>query len=105
MKEYWSNLTTGKKAKLIGIVLLVIIALIFVVRNWQPTEVIFVFFRMHIPLTLIIVISGAIGFAFASLFDYRKFKVRDNEIKKLSEQLEAAKKLEGSPAAEKHVDL
>lgn len=89
MKEYWQDLSTGKKVKLVMTILLVIIALTFVVRNWQPTEVIFVFFRMHIPLTLIILISGAIGFAMASLFDYKKFRAHKEEIKALNTKLSA----------------
>ena len=87
MKEYWQDQPLSKKIRIIFIVLLVIIALIFVVRNWQPVEVIFVFFRMHIPLTLIILISGIIGFAIGSLFDYKKFKQRDIEIKRLTQKL------------------
>ena len=87
MKEYWNNLSTGKKIRLIITMVLVICAIIFAARNWRDTEVIMVFFRMKMPLTLIIVLSGAIGFATASLFDYRKFRKRDAEIKRLNEKL------------------
>lgn len=87
MKENWQNLPLSKKIRIIFIVLVSIIALIFVIRNWQPVEIIFVFFRLHVPLTLIIIISGLIGFAIGSLFDYKKFKQRDNEIKRLTQKL------------------
>lgn len=87
MKEYWQNLPLSKKIRIIFIVLVSIIALIFVIRNWQPVEIIFVFFKLQVPLTLIILISGLIGFAIGSLFDYKKFKQRDNEIKRLTQKL------------------
>ena len=94
MKEYWQNLSTGRKVKLVVTVLLTLCALIFAARNWKETEVILVFWKVKMPLTLVIVISTAIGFAIASLFDYRKFKVRDAEIKRLNNKL-----LEQSEAA------
>lgn len=87
MKEYWSSLSFGRKVRLIITLLLVICVITFAARNWRSTEVIFVFFRLELPLTLIILLSGAVGFATASLFDYRKFKVRDAEIKRLNEEL------------------
>lgn len=86
MKEYWNNLSTAKKIRLIVTALLVICALTFALQNWTETEVRLVFFRISMPLTLVILFSGIIGFAFASIFDYRKFKKRDAEIKKLNDE-------------------
>lgn len=95
MKEYWQNLSTGRKVKLILTIVLSLCAIIFAARNWRETEVILVFFKVRMPLTLVIVISAVIGFAIASLFDYKKFKARDIEIKRLNnkllEQIESAK--------------
>lgn len=95
MKEYWQNLSTGRKIKLIVTIALSLCAIIFAARNWRETEVILVFLKVRMPLTLVIVLSAAIGFAIASLFDYRKFKARDAEIKRLNnkllEQAEAAR--------------
>ena len=94
MKEYWQNLSTGRKTKLIVTIVVSLCAIIFAARNWRETEVILVFLKVKMPLTLVIVISAAIGFAIASLFDYRKFKARDAEIKRLNNKL-----LEQSEAA------
>lgn len=94
MKEYWQNLSTGRKIKLIVTIVVSLCAIIFAARNWRETEVILVFLKVKMPLTLVIVISAAIGFAIASLFDYRKFKARDAEIKRLNNKL-----LEQSEAA------
>lgn len=87
MKEYWNNLSTGKKIRLIINVLLGLFAMIFAIRNWQSTEVILVFIKMKLPLTLIILLCLAIGFGLASLFDYKKFKKRDKEISQLKERI------------------
>ena len=87
MKEYWQNLTTAKKTKLIFTLVLSLCAIIFAARNWRETEVILVFLKVKMPLTLVIIISAGIGFAIASLFDYRKFKARDIEIKRLNNKL------------------
>jgi len=91
MKEYWSNLSGGRKVRLIIIILVGICAVIFAARNWKDTEVILVFLKIQMPLTLVIVLSSAIGFAIASLFDYRKFKTRDQEIARLKKEIEQKK--------------
>lgn len=87
MKEYWNELNTNGKIKLIFKVLLAIMALIFAIRNWESTPVILVFFKMNLPLTIIILLSLAIGFALASLFDYRKFKEKNKEIGELKSKI------------------
>ena len=93
MKEYWNNLSLSRKIRLIITILVGICAVIFAARNWKDTEVILVFLKIQMPLTLVIVLSSAIGFAIASLFDYRKFKVRDQEIIRLKKELEQKKEL------------
>lgn len=87
MKEYWNDLTKGQKTKLILKIVLGLLALTFAIRNWQSVQVIVVFFSMKIPLTLVIVLSGIIGFAMASLFDYRKFKKKNTEIAELKSKI------------------
>jgi len=91
MKDYWNNLTLSRKIRLIITVVLGLCAIIFAARNWRETEVILVFFKIRMPLTLVILLSAVAGFAVASLFDYRKFKMRDTEIVKLKKQLEERK--------------
>ena len=83
MKEYWLDMSSSQKIKLIFKIILGLFALIFAVRNWQLTEVVLVFFKMKLPLTIIIVLCVAVGFALASLFDYRKFKLKNKEIDEL----------------------
>jgi|TARA_R110000737_G_scaffold17480_2_gene35189 uncharacterized integral membrane protein len=87
MKEYWNDLTSGEKTKLILKIILGILVLIFAIRNWQSTPVKMVFFEMNLPLTIIIVLCLGIGFALASVFDYRKFKIKNKEITDLKSKI------------------
>jgi uncharacterized integral membrane protein len=87
MKEYWNDLTSGQKTKLILKILLGILAFIFAIRNWQSTPVVLLFFEMNLPLTIIIALCLAIGFAVASVFDYRKFKAKNKEISLLKSKI------------------
>lgn len=93
MKEYWSGLTSSQKTKLILKVVIGLFALIFAIRNWQSVQVILVFFKMELPLTLIIVLCIAVGFVTSSLFDHRKFKLKNKEIAELKAKLAAQKEL------------
>ena len=92
MKEFWTSLSTWKKFKLILTIILVIFACIFAIYNWQETEVNFLFFRVKISLTLLIVICLVTGYFSSTLFDYRKHKVKQLEVNKLKDEL---KKLKG----------
>ncbi len=87
MKEYWNNLNATQKTKLVLKILVGLLALIFAIRNWQSVEVILVFFSMKIPLTLVILMCVGIGFALASVFDYRKFRAKNKEILELKQKL------------------
>jgi uncharacterized integral membrane protein len=89
MIEYWKDLSGGQKTKLVLKIVLGIFAFIFVLRNWQSVEVIPVFFKVQMPLTLVILFSIIVGFALASIFDYKKFKVKNEEIKSLKAKLTA----------------
>jgi len=87
MKEYWGNLTTGQKAKYIGFGILGILVLLFAIFNWQSTELHFVFLKINIPLTLLILICMLGGYAFSALMDYKKFRVKDKEIEALKKEI------------------
>lgn len=89
MKEHWNSLNGTQKAKLIFKIILIIFAIIFVIRNWQDVEVIPIFLKVQMPLTLVILFSMGVGFAVASLFDYRKFKAKNKEIEELKAKLPA----------------
>ena len=95
MKDYWNSISTGKKIRLIFILFLVLLGLIFAIRNWQSTEVILVFYKVELPLTLIITISGIIGYAISALFEFRKFMKKDKEIADLKEKIKNLMKDKG----------
>ncbi len=88
MKDFWNGLTTGQKAKYIISGIVAILGLIFAIMNWTAVEVHFILIRIDIPITLLIVFSMAAGYGLATLFDYRKFRKKDKEIKSLQTQLD-----------------
>jgi uncharacterized integral membrane protein len=87
MKEYWNDLSSAQKTKLVLKIILGLLAVIFAVRNWEMTEVVLVFFKMKLPLTIIIILCVFIGFALASIFDYRKFRLKNKEIDELKTKI------------------
>jgi uncharacterized integral membrane protein len=91
LREYWDNLTVGGKIKFVLKVILGILAFLFALFNWQNTELHLVFIRLQMPLTILILAFGGIGFVLSSIFDYRRFKKKDEEIAALKKELEGLK--------------
>lgn len=89
LKAYWENLTTMGKVKFVSKIILGIIAFLFAVFNWQSTELHLVFLKLELPLTILILICVAIGFVLSSVFDYKRFKKKDEEIASLKKELES----------------
>jgi uncharacterized integral membrane protein len=87
LKAYWDSLSLPGKIKFILKIILIILALLFTVFNWQSIDVHLVFGKIHLPLTVLIVLCIAIGFVLSSIFDYRRFKKKDLEIEQLKKQL------------------
>jgi uncharacterized integral membrane protein len=89
MIEYWLGLSTWKKVKWISMLILGILVFVFAVINWQIVEVDFIFFRIKISITLLIVACLAVGYGLSTIFEYRTFKKKDEEIKALKSKLES----------------
>ena len=87
MKEFWDGLTRAQKIKYIVSGIAVILGLIFAIMNWTSVEIHFILTRVNMPITLLIVLSMAAGYGLATLFDYKKFKGKNKEIKSLKSQL------------------
>lgn len=87
MKEFWSELTTAQKTKYIISGIAAILGLIFAIMNWNSVNVHLVFTSISIPITVLIVLSMAAGYGLATLFDYKKFRGKDKEIKSLKSQI------------------
>lgn len=91
MKEWWDGLTSSQKIKYIISAIAGILVLIFAIVNWKMVNVNLLITTVRIPITLLIVLSLAGGFGLATLFDYRKFKKKDKEIKSLKTQLDMSR--------------
>ena len=88
MKEWWDGLNSQQKIKYIVSAVAGLLVLIFAIVNWKSTNVNLLVTTVRIPVTLLIILSLAGGFGLATLFDYRKFKKKDKEIKSLKNQLQ-----------------
>jgi uncharacterized integral membrane protein len=93
MRDYWLMLTPWKKFKFIVSIISVIFVVIFAIVNWQEAEINFLFFKIKISITLLIVICLLAGYITSTLFDFRKYKLKDREISKLKLRI---KELESS---------
>lgn len=87
MKDWWDSLSSSQKFKYIISAVSGILVLIFAIVNWKTVPVSLLITTVRIPITLLIVLSLAGGFGLATLFDYRKFRNKDKEIKSLKAQL------------------
>ncbi len=87
MKEVWMLLTPWKKFKLIMSLLLIAYVVIFAIINWQFQSLNFIFFKLEIPMTLLVFVCLGVGYLFSTLFDYKKFKAKDAEIERLSNRI------------------
>lgn len=94
MKDYWDSLTVMGKTKLILAILIGIFTFVFAIQNWRRVEVKHIIGSSYMPLTIIILLSIGAGFLMATIFDYRKFKKKDAEIKQLKEKLTAIKTIQ-----------
>lgn len=88
MKEFWSTLSLWKKIKFVLSVILGIYVLLFALVNWQEAEINFILFKVQISITLLILVCLVVGYLVSNIFDYKKYKVKDLEIKNLKSQLE-----------------
>lgn len=89
MNDYWKSLSTAQKFKYIISGIIGILVLVFAILNWESTKVHFIIGEIRISKTLLILLSLAGGFGLASIFDYRKFRKKNKEIKDLKSKLES----------------
>jgi uncharacterized integral membrane protein len=92
MLDYWKSLSANEKFFLVLKFLIGLLFLIFIVRNWQSIEVNLVFFKLSLPLTLVILLSAGLGAFIASFWFIKKINDKNTEIKRLAnKQLELEK--------------
>lgn len=92
MSEYWESLSGLKKVKLIATIILSIFVITFAIVNWQEIEVEFIFFRLKMYVTLLIIICLSLGYLIASLFEYKYYNQKQKEVLALQAELTELKK-------------
>ncbi len=91
MTEYWNTLSLLNKAKFVLSVILGIIGVVFATLNWKEQDVHLLFVQTKMPLTLLIIFSMIVGYAFSFIFSYKKFRAKDKEIELLRSELDDLK--------------
>ena len=92
MGEYWGSLSGLKKVKLIATIILSVFVVIFAIVNWQEIEVEFIFFRLKMYVTLLIIICLSLGYLISSLFEYKYYNQKQKEVLALQAELAELKK-------------
>lgn len=92
MGEYWESLSSLKKVKLVATVILGVFVITFALVNWQEIEVEFIFFRLKMYVTLLIVVCLSIGYLISSLFEYKYYNEKQKEVSALQAELTELKK-------------
>lgn len=60
--------------------------------NWKEQEVHMLIRKVYMPLTLMIVFSIAVGYAWSFLFNFQKFRKKDKEISTLMNNIDDLKR-------------
>ncbi len=92
MGEYWESLSGLKKVKLIATIILSVFVIVFAIVNWQEIEVEFIFFRLKMYVTLLIIICLSLGYLISSLFEYKYYNQKQKEVLALQSELAELKK-------------
>ncbi len=86
-REFWESLSFWKKIKLILIIIISVLLLVFSFQNWVIGELRLVFFRIKIPITLIIAVTFFIGYSLALVANFKNLNDKEKEIKKLKNKI------------------
>lgn len=98
MSDYWERMSTWQKTKAIISVVVLVFIVIFSIINWESRQINFVFGRVNVPLTLIIVICLLVGY---SLSSFNEYKYYNRKVKEVSDLEARVKELEAALEAEK----
>lgn len=91
MTEYWNSLSLLNKVKFVLSIILGIMGVVFATLNWKVQDVHLLFVQTKMPLTLLIIFSMVVGYAFSFIFSYKKFRAKDQEIVELKKELQVLK--------------
>lgn len=89
MNEYWDSLSNKAKAKFIFTVIASVFALIFAMVNWKIVPVNLVFTTIDVYLTILIIACFCIGYFISSLFEYKHYNRKVQEVEALKKEIES----------------
>lgn len=91
MGEYWESLSGFNKVKFVATIILSIFVFTFAIVNWKEIEVEFIFFRLKMYITLLIIICLSMGYLISSLFEYKYYNQKQKEVLALKAELDKLK--------------
>ncbi len=87
MQDYWSKLSFIAKVRFVLTLLIGTVGIVFATLNWKEEQVHLIFAVKKVPLSLLVILSIASGYAICSIFNGRKLKAKDDEIESLKNRL------------------
>ena len=92
MKQFWISLPTKEKVKFLLSALAGVLGVIFATLNWNSTGVHLLFAYRNAPLSMIIIFSMLIGYAFGYLPRATRLRNKQRELDKILKELDELKK-------------
>ena len=93
MKQFWNSLPTKEKIKFLLSAFAGILGVIFATLNWKSTGVHLLFTYKNAPLSLIILFSMLIGYAFGYIPRAAKLRNKQRELDHMQKELDALKNI------------
>lgn len=93
MNEYWDSLSNKAKAKFILTIIASVFALIFAMVNWKSVPVNLIFTTINVYLTILIIVCICIGYFISSLFEYKYYNRKVEEVNALKAEIASLQEL------------
>lgn len=93
MNEYWDSLSNKAKAKFIFTVIASVFALIFAMVNWKIVPINLIFTTINTYLTILIIVCICIGYFISSLFEYKYYNRKVEEVNALKAEIASLQEL------------
>lgn len=84
MSDFWEQKSPKQKVRFIMGLILTILIVVFAIANWNKADINFIFFKLRLPITLLILFSMIFGYLISSFTEgsYKKKKIKEEESNK-----------------------
>ena len=92
MKQFWTSLPVKEKIKFVLSAMTGIAGVVFATLNWNETGVHLLFSYTYAPLSVIIILSMLIGYAFGYIPRATRLRSKERELEEMRKELDDCKK-------------